>query len=68
MMKDIIINIFGEYTPVYTDSYTTDGVFNGTVVASGAAGVDWTYIGGVVLFAISLYCVFRIIGSLIKNG
>lgn len=68
MMRDLIESIFGTYQPVYTDSYTTDGAFLGTVVADGAAGVDWMYIAGVVLFAITLYSLFRIIGGLIKNG
>lgn len=68
MMKDLIFNIFGTYTPVMTDSYTTDGAFNGTVVASGMAGVDWPFVLGVLLFAVVLYSFFRLIGGLIKNG
>lgn len=61
-MKSIILDLFGQYTPVMTDSYTSDGAFNGTVVASGAAGVDYPWIAGFVLFAICFYCVFRIVG------
>lgn len=67
MIKDIVFSILGEYTPVMTDSYTTDGMFNGSVVASGAAGVDWPFIGGLVLLALTLYCVFRIIGAVMNN-
>lgn len=67
MMKDLVINIFGSYEPIYTDVVTTDGAIQ-SVVASGAAGVDWVYVAGVAIFALTLFCVFRIIGSVIKNG
>lgn len=61
-MKSLILEIFGSYTPVMTDSYTTDGAFNGSVVASGMAGVDFPWIAGFVLFALCVYCVFRLVG------
>lgn len=67
-MKDLIIGIFGAYEPVMTETfvpYTVDGeTFYETVntVASGAAGVDWAWIMGVLLFALVLYSLFRILG------
>lgn len=67
MIKNIVFQILGDYTPVMTDSYTTDGAFLGTEVAFGMAGVDWPFIAGCVLLALTLYCVFRIIGSVINN-
>lgn len=60
-MRDIIINLFGIYTPV---TYN-DGVND--VIPSGMAGVDWTFIAGVFLFSLTLYCVFRVIGGIFKN-
>ena len=60
-MRDIIVNIFGTYTPI---SYELDGV---EVVADGFAGVDWPYVLGVVLFGIVLYSVLRIIGVFLKK-
>lgn len=71
-MKDLIISIFGEYQPVTTQvlsPYTVDGVTEYEildVVASGAAGVDWAWIAGVVLFGIVLYSLFRLLGVFFK--
>ena len=71
-MKQLIITLFGVYTPVTTDAvytYVVDGqTYTGyyDVVASGAAGLDWPWIMGVVLFAICLWSLFRIIGSFFK--
>lgn len=71
-MKDLIISIFGTYEPVMSQEiaqYTVDGVMDYTlvdVVASGAAGVDWAWIMGVLLFAIVLYSLFRILGVFFK--
>lgn len=61
-MRSIIVELFGSYEPVvYQD---VDGI---DIVASGMAGVDWTYLSGVVLFGITLYCVFRLIGGFLKK-
>lgn len=71
-MKNLIIQLFGTYTPVTTTeiiSYSVDDVIHSNiidVVASGAAGVDWPWVMGVLLFAICLWSMFRIIGSLFK--
>jgi len=48
-------------------SYDTYDVFTDTVVASGASGVDWQYVLGVFGFFLVVYCIFRIIGTVIKN-
>lgn len=61
-MRDVIIQLFGVYTPITYNNGTTD------VIPSGCAGVDWTFIAGVFLFALSLYCVFRAIGGILKNA
>ena len=71
-LKALIVSIFGEYTPVTTSAAVTetvDGVTTTTlidVVASGAAGVDYAWLAGVALFAILLYCLFRIFGTVLK--
>ena len=67
-MRTLIEMIFGIYTPVMTDVFDTAGNYVGSVVASGSAGVDWTYIGGVVLFAIVLWSFFRLLGVVIRHG
>lgn len=74
-MRDLIISIFGLYQPItYTSTetfYTTEGaVLSETVteyVAHGAAGVDWTYVLGVVAFLVVLYSILRIIGGVISR-
>lgn len=61
-MRDLISQIFGTYSPVtFTDG---NGV---SVIPDGASGVDWTWLAGVLLFAITLYCVMRILGGAFKK-
>lgn len=57
-MQTVIENIFGVYTPVTG----ADGV-----IPAGMAGVDWSYVAGVALFAIVLLCFFKIVGAVIKR-
>lgn len=68
-MKDIITELFGSYTPItYTDTVvSSSGAFE-TVerIPDGLAGVDFTFIAGVLLFGITLYCVLRVIGGLLR--
>lgn len=74
-VRDLIVSLFGAYTPV---TYTmTSGVplSDGTVSAienivipAGLAGVDWTWVAGVFLFAIVLHGFLRMVGVLLKNG
>lgn len=71
-MKDLIIQLFGTYTPVTYTTYVQTEV-EGTlstemveVVANGLAGVDWPWIMGAFLFAIVLYSLFRILGVFFK--
>lgn len=66
-MRDLIEAIFGVYTPVTYDVLDAEGVVLYTVVADGAAGVDWTYVGGVFLFALVLYSFFRLLGVVFKR-
>lgn len=66
-MSEIMTNLFGVYSPVMTDVYNELGEYVGSTVASGMAGVDWQYIGGVALFAICLISVFKLLGVILKN-
>lgn len=66
-MKDLIVTIFGEYTPVTYDVLDADGSVLYQAVAGGAAGVDWPYVAGVLLFALTLYSVFRIFGMVLRR-
>ena len=66
-MRELIEAIFGVYTPVTYDVLDAEGVVLYTAVADGAAGVDWTYVGGVFLFALVLYSFFRLLGVVFKR-
>lgn len=71
-MKDLIISIFGVYEPVMTQMPVTSEIEGALstelvdVVASGAAGLDWPWIMGVLLFAIVLWSLFRLLGVFFK--
>lgn len=72
-MKDLILSIFGAYEPVMTQTAVVleDAELGSymevvDVVASGAAGLDWPWIMGVVLFAIVLWSLFRLLGVFFK--
>lgn len=53
-MRQLIINLFGTYTPITTTLESSDGTLY-TSVAPGMAGVDWTFILGVLLFALAFW-------------
>ena len=57
-MRDLIISIFGVYTPVTNAAGTP---------LQGMAGVDWPYLAGVALFGLVLYSFFRLLGVVFKR-
>ena len=71
-LKNLVVSIFGEYTPVNTTALLTETVDNVTtttlidVVAAGAAGVDWEWCAGVFLFGIMLFCLFKLLGGILS--
>ena len=66
-MRDLMQSIFGVYTPVSYGVFDAEGNLLYTAVADGAAGVDWPYVGGVLLFALVLYSFFRLLGVVFKR-
>lgn len=54
------------YSPVLSSVYDAEGVYIGDVVASGCAGVDWSWLASAALLILSIYCIFRIIGGLCR--
>lgn len=56
-LKAFMDVLLGTYTP---NTYVDNGV---TIIASGCAGVDWTYIVRAVAFLLVLYSVFRLVGA-----
>lgn len=71
-LKALIVSIFGEYTPIMTTAAVTETVGNETTttlidtVAPGAAGVDYAWIAGVLLFGILLFCLMKLLGGVLK--
>lgn len=63
---DFLRSVFGTYEPI-TTAYYVDADTTMTVVAEGAAGVNFEYVSAVFLFAIVLYSLFRIIGTVISG-
>lgn len=70
--KDVVSRIFGSYTPVTSAETVTETVDGETVttiidvVAPGAAGVDYVWLSGVLLFALMLFCLFKLLGGIIS--
>lgn len=61
-IRDLFRALFGVYSPV---SYTlADGT---SVVPAGAAGVDFEYVLSVCIFALVVYCLFRLLGMLFQR-
>ena len=65
-MKSVIEAIFGTYVPVTYTEYLPDGTAI-SVIPDGLGGVDWAYVLGVLGFFVVLYCVLRILGSVISK-
>lgn len=71
-IKSVLASIFGTYEPVTTTAVymeTVDGETVTTlvdVVADGAAGVDYEYLSGVLIFCIMLFCLFRLLGGILS--
>lgn len=71
-LKALVTSIFGEYTPITTTSVVSQTVGNDThqylveTVAPGAAGVDYEWVAGVLLFAIMLFCLMKLLGGVLK--
>lgn len=68
-LMDAVYSLFGEYTPrTYTvTTYLDDGTaIQSTEIVPGLAGLDFNWIAGVSLFALSLFCIFRMIGGMFR--
>lgn len=69
-MKDLLIDLFGSYTPYeYTITeiiYDSNGNATGSVVSS-AVIPDWVWICGVAGFFLILFCLLRFLYNVIKG-
>jgi len=74
-MKSLLISLIGSYEPVtysakqviYNPAIEDVEEITSTVIASGLAGIDWSFVLAAVAFIVCIYCVFRIIGSVISG-
>lgn len=61
--------LFGPYTPrthIVTTILSDGSVLETAEVLPGLAGLDYTWLASVLLFALALYCIFRMIGGLLR--
>ena len=71
-LKDIIVSIFGSYEPVTQETVVTETIDGSTVetvirtVAPGLAGVDFEWIGSVLMFGVVLFCLGKLLGGMVK--
>lgn len=61
ILKSLVIDLIGTYTP---NTYTLDGEYY--IIPAGAAGIDWPWLAAALLFGLSFYCVFRLVGVIIN--
>lgn len=57
--RNFLSNLFGSYVPV---TYEYGGE---TIIPDGLAGVDFSYVGRVLIFAILLWSLLRLIGGMV---
>lgn len=60
-LKVLLSNLIGTYQPV---EYQIDGGLS--VIPSGMAGVDWEWLGALLLFMLTFYCVFKTVGVILN--
>ena len=58
-MNSVISNLFGVYQPIVVE-VVEDGIIK------EVACVDYGYFAGIGLFALTLFCVFRLIGGMFR--
>lgn len=66
-MSTLITQIFGSYSPVTYQVWNEVTESYDSVIPAGLSGVDWTYVLGVFGFFLVLYCILRILGSVISR-
>lgn len=64
-LKDVIINLIGEYEPITIDYDYVNSL--GDTVHAVAIEKDWAWIWSCIVFIVVVYCVFRVIGAILKG-
>lgn len=67
-LAGVVSGIFGAYTPrTYTTTTYIDGqAVTATEIVPGVAGLDWPWLCGAGLFALMLFCLFKLLGGIWK--
>lgn len=68
-LADLINGLFGTYTPrtqTVVVHYEDGSVDAYNEVIPGLAGLDWNWIACFVLFTVTMFCVLKMIGGLLK--
>lgn len=70
-LPGLVYRVFGEYVrPTMMEAYQIDENTTAScnVPVSGLAGLDWYWLTGVGLFALTLWSFFRFLGVVLKRG
>lgn len=67
-LAGVVSGIFGTYMPrTYTTTTYIEGqAVTATEIVPGLAGLDWPWLAGAALFAIMLFCLFKLLGGIWK--
>lgn len=70
-LAETIRFLFGSYTPrtqMVTTYYDGQSISTDEQIIPGLAGLDYEWLAGVGLFALTTFCLFRLLGGVLKNG
>lgn len=70
-LAETIRSLFGAYTPrtqTVTTYYDGQPISTEEQIVPGLAGLDYEWLAGVGMFALVTFCLFRLLGGILKNG
>lgn len=70
-LAETIRSLFGTYTPrtqTVTTYYDGQPISTEEQIVPGLAGLDYEWLAGVGMFALITFCLFRLLGGVLKNG
>lgn len=70
-LAETIRSLFGTYTPrtqTVTTFYDGQPISTEEQIVPGLAGLDYEWLAGVGMFALVTFCLFRLLGGILKNG
>jgi len=70
-LAETIRSLFGSYTPctqTVTTYYDGQPISTEEQIVPGVAGLDFEWLAGVGMFAMITFCLFRLLGGVLRNG